>query len=88
VLTPRRIQDLSDSELLERLTACADDCVVECATCATDYRVAGLAIDVFATPPRHFLCPVCRNNLADPVRGHTETYHRFRAGSGESRSFP
>jgi hypothetical protein len=81
VLTPRRIHDLSDSELLERLAACADDCVVECATCATDYRVAGLAIDMFSTPPRHFLCPLCRNDLVGVVRQHAETCRLLAAGS-------
>jgi len=81
VLTPRRIHHLSDSELLERLAACAADCVVECDTCATDYRVAALAIDVSSTPPRHFLCPVCRNDLADLVRRHAETCRRRTADS-------
>jgi len=86
VLTPRRIHGVSDFEVLEQLAACASDCVVECETCAADYRVAGLAVDVFSTPPRPFLCPLCRNDLAAAVRDHAETCRRIEAGPERSRT--
>jgi hypothetical protein len=72
--TPRRLDDLSDYQLLDRLRACVSDCVVACATCATDHRLDALAVDVFAAPPRYFLCPLCRNDLAAAVRDHAETH--------------
>jgi hypothetical protein len=80
VLTPRRIHDLSDSELLERLTS-AHGCVVECETCASDHRVDELAVDALAAPPRYFLCPLCRNDLVGAVRDHAETCRQLAAGT-------
>ena len=38
------------------------------------HRVDALAVDVLAAPPRYFLCPLCRNDLAAAVRDHAETH--------------
>jgi hypothetical protein len=74
--------NITERELLEQLTTCAYDCVVECDTCASDLRVDALAADVLAAPPRYFLCPLCRSDLAAAVRDHAETCRLFGAGSG------
>ena len=52
------------------------DCVVECATCAIAHRVDELAADALALPPRYFLCPLCRGDLAEAVGAHIGTCRR------------
>ena len=74
--TRRHPGEPSDLELLEQFSGCLDDCVVECASCAVDHAFNDLAADVLAMPPRYFLCPLCRGDLAEAVRNHLQTCYR------------
>ena len=67
-----RAHEMTEHELFEQLTARAHDCVVECATCASDHRIDALAADALAAPPRYFLCPLCRSDLAAVAREHAQ----------------
>jgi len=72
VLDTDRAHEITEHDLLERLTARPHDCVVECATCASDHRIDALAADVLAARPRYFLCPLCRSDLAAVAREHAQ----------------
>jgi hypothetical protein len=68
---------IRDDQRDRLFVSCAGHLRAVCEVCASAYRLDQLAADVLALPRRHFLCPLCRSDLAGEVIEHMRTCRVF-----------